>query len=81
MYIMCVILCLFSTLSRKVGTLQISIIIYYYIVIRIWQELTCMLSVVNTTDARESLWCLTKEASRPIRDGNKWEKGDRRVKP
>ena len=27
MYIMCVILCLFSALSRRVGALQISIII------------------------------------------------------
>ena len=31
---------------------------------------------------RERLRCLmSTEASRPIRDGNKWEKGDRRVKP
>ena len=32
MYIMCVILCLFSALSRRVGTLQISIIIIVIIV-------------------------------------------------
>ena len=31
---------------------------------------------------RERLFCLTStEASRPIRDGDEWEKGDRRVKP
>ena len=30
MYIMCVILCLFSASSHRVGALQISIIIYYY---------------------------------------------------
>ena len=75
MYIMCVILCLFITLNCKVGTLQISIIIYYYIVILIWQELTCMFLIVNTTDSRESLWCITSMvASRPIRDGNEWGK-------
>ena len=27
MYIMCIILCLFSTLTRRIGVLQISIII------------------------------------------------------
>ena len=31
MYIMCVILCMFSTLSRRVGALQISIIIFIII--------------------------------------------------
>ena len=31
---------------------------------------------------RENICCLTStEASRPIRDGDEWEKGDRRVKP
>ena len=31
---------------------------------------------------RERLCCLTStEARRPVRDGNEWEKGDRRVKP
>ena len=35
MYIMCVTLCFFSALSRRVGALQISIIILYY-----HQELT-----------------------------------------
>ena len=33
MYIMCVILCLFSALSRRVGALQISIILFIYMYI------------------------------------------------
>ena len=33
MYVMCVILCLFSALSRRVGALQVSIIIIITIII------------------------------------------------
>ena len=42
MYIMCVILCLFSALSRRVGALQMSIILYIYICIYInMQSVKC----------------------------------------
>ena len=35
MYIMCVILCLFSALSCRVGALQISIIIVVIIIVKV----------------------------------------------
>ena len=44
MYIMCVILCLFSALSRSVGALQISIIIII-IIMSPWHNRTGWLGV------------------------------------
>ena len=37
--------------------------------------------IIISMRERERLCCLTTEARRPIRDGDEWEKGDRRVKP